>query len=347
MDVKRALVSGSVSTTGITLAVAPVSRLLSPNESAVGLLLAGIGALVALVVAVAGAFLYRSDVTTGNAARVAGWNMLGVVVLGSVLVLASFYVPEAVPMFLVSTVLAVSAFAHVLIGFNDVRRIRAEEVATKTEKLAVLNRLLRHNLRTEAQAINGYADLVVDAASDETTRQHATTVKSHAEKLGRMNANVKQIFWALDTEVADDEAVDVEMLMEAAVATVRENHPDAEFTIDATPGVSIAGGQYVESALTHLVENAVAHNDSETPLVRVGATVDAGVVELSVRDNGPGIPEMERSVVAGDSEITQLNHGQGLGLWVTKWIAQAYDGAFDVEGNDEGTTATLRLRQAV
>ncbi|MFC4357784.1 sensor histidine kinase [Halobium salinum] len=347
MNLDRLLVCGSVSVTGLALAATPATRLVTPGESALGLLIAGIGTLVALVVAAAGGLLYRSDVTTGNAARIAGWNLLGVVVLGSVLVLASYYVPAAAPTFLVATVLAVSAFAHVLIGFNDVRRIRAEELATKTEKLAVLNRLLRHNLRTEAQLIGGYADLVVESAGDETTRGHALTVKSHAEKLGRMNDNVKQIFWALDADAPDRETMDAELLVEGAVEEVRADHPDATFSIDASPGVAIDGGQYVRSALAHLVENAVAHNDSETPRVRVSVTVEDDVVAVAVHDNGPGIPEMERSVVAGDSEITQLNHGQGLGLWVTKWVAHAYDGAFDVEGDEDGTTATLRLRKSV
>ncbi|MFC6726882.1 ATP-binding protein, partial [Halobium palmae] len=78
----------------------------------------------------------------------------------------------------------------------------------------------------------------------------------------------------------------------------------------------------------------------------VSAAVGDDAVELAVRDNGPGIPEMERSVVAGDSEISQLNHGQGLGLWVVKWITNAYDGAFDVGSDGRGTTATMQLPRA-
>jgi signal transduction histidine kinase len=260
-------------------------------------------------------------------------------------VLASLYVPYAVPTFLIADVLAVSAFAHVLIGYNDVRRIRAEEVAAKTEKLAVLNRVLRHNLRTEAQAISGYAELLVDGASDERTRGHAETVRSHADRLGRLNTSVKHVFGALDAAGDDREAVDAALAVETAVATVAEKHPDAELTADVTAGLSVAAGEGLEPALVHLIENGVRHNDADTPRVHVDARTEGDEVTFAVADDGPGIPEMERSVVVDDDEITQLNHGQGLGLWVVKWTARAYGGAFDLDADDGGTTARLRLRR--
>ncbi|MFC7202419.1 sensor histidine kinase [Haloferax namakaokahaiae] len=346
MTFKRAFVCGSVTVTGLALATTPLARLTVAGESPLGLTLAALGAAVALVVAGAGVLLYRSDITTENAARIAGWNLLGVVVLGAILILASLYVPYEVPTFLVADVLAVSAFAHVLIGFNDVRRIRAEELASKSEKLEVLNRLLRHNLRTEAQIIGGYADVLVQSASDDTTRQSARTVQSHANKLGRMNDSVKQIFWALDSSDESLETVDVTELASEVVELARADHPDVEFSIDVASGTAVKGGERLRSALLHLVENAAEYNDGDSPTVTVKATVLDDVVELSVSDNGPGIPEMERSVVTGASKITQVNHGQGLGLWVVKWITQAYDGTFDIGSSGGGTNATLRLKHA-
>lgn len=347
MRLIRGAAAATVSVTGLALLVPTVGRLLTPGEPALGLLLAGLGALTSLVVVLAGIGLYLSDIETENALRIAGWNLLGVVVLGSVLVLASFYVSTPVPTFLVADVLAVSAFAHVLIGFNDVRRIRAEEVADKTEKLDVLNRLLRHNLRTEVQAITGYADLIRDAVADDSTlAAHAGTIQARTRRLNRMNENVKHIFWALETRSYELVEVSVVDSLDPILDSVAEAHPDVDLRRDLPADLSVAAGDRLGVALTHLVENAVEHNDDPEPTVRVEASEDDEWVDITVADNGPGIPEMERSVVTGESEITQLNHSQGLGLWVVKWIANVYGGSVAFDAGTDGSTARVRLRRA-
>ena len=66
-----------------------------------------------------------------------------------------------------------------------------------------------------------------------------------------------------------------------------------------------------------------------------------GRVRIAVTDDGPGIPDEEWAVVAGDSEITQLQHASGLGLWLVKWVADRHGGdltRLDV-GSDGATVA--------
>ena len=57
----------------------------------------------------------------------------------------------ATPIFSGSIIFGVSATAHVLIGVNDVRRIRARTLADQRQKTAVNNRVIRHDLRHVAQ----------------------------------------------------------------------------------------------------------------------------------------------------------------------------------------------------
>lgn len=56
---------------------------------------------------------------------------------------------------------------------------------------------------------------------------------------------------------------------------------------------------------------------------------------VRVRDDGEGVPEHERA-------ITQLDHGQGLGLWLAKWVVGSYGVELDIEV-DEGTAVTPSL----
>ncbi len=347
--VTRGIASLSITVTGVVLLLAPAARLVTSGESALGLALAAVGSLIALVLIAAGGLLYVSDVPTSGTVRVAAWNVLGLAVLGAVLVASGAYLRAPVPAFLVADVLAVSAFAHVLIGYNDVRRIRLREVAAKNERLAVLSRLLRHNLRTEAQVIDGYADLLVDAANEPEVRGYAQTVQVHAQKLGSLNDDIKDVVWALDRVPGATESISVDELVSGVVADVRSAYPEAHIEVEGAPDLSVEGGDKLATALSHLVVNAVEHCDRETPEVTVSVTTDSAIdgwVNLTVRDNGTGIPDRERDLVTGESEITQLNHGDGLGLWAVKWITTAYDGALTFGDNVDGGEATLRLRRS-
>jgi sensor histidine kinase regulating citrate/malate metabolism len=69
-----------------------------------------------------------------------------------------------------------------------------------------------------------------------------------------------------------------------------------------------------------------------------------GWVDVHVEDDGPGVPGSERDVVVGDAAITQLQHGSGIGLWMTRWLVGVFDGELVIEDNDpRGTVVTLRL----
>lgn len=144
MDVKRLLAGGIIAITGVGVAL--------PNATAFAtgdiyqLLASVLGIVLGLAIIGAGVVLHRSGVSTAHALRVAGWNTLGVVVLGLVVLLSMRYPGVSIPMPIAASILGVSAVAHILIGFNDVRRIRAGELAREREKLAVLNRLARLRL---------------------------------------------------------------------------------------------------------------------------------------------------------------------------------------------------------
>ncbi|MFC6767789.1 sensor histidine kinase [Natrinema soli] len=82
----------------------------------------------------------------------------------------------------------------------------------------------------------------------------------------------------------------------------------------------------MRAVVDNLLENAVQHTGSE-PIVEVSVTRDGEAVHLSVADDGPGIPPAEIDVVTGETDITQLTHGSGLGLWLVNWMIDSYGGS--------------------
>ena len=96
-------------------------------------------------------------------------------------------------------------------------------------------------------------------------------------------------------------------------------------------------------ALTNLVNNA-----SEALRGRPGAAIQVigrarrGALEVTVRDNGPGIPEALRPRIFTPF-VTGRREGTGFGLAIVKQIVEAHGGTIAVESGEGGTSFVIRL----
>ncbi|WP_134668556.1 sensor histidine kinase [Halorussus marinus] len=345
-DLRRAVASAVIGLTGFVLLIPNVSRLIASPTSTIELVLAGVGSVVSIVLVAASYLIYRADFTTKNTLRIAAWNTLGVLVLGSVLGLVSLYRPVTVPPFVIATVLGVSTAAHVIIGVNDVRRIRAEDLATEREKTAVLNRLIRHNLRNDAQVLTGYAEKLATDVEDPQLAEAARRVHGKADSLGSMYDKVARIQETIEADSPETRPVALAPLAEEIATEFREAHPDAEIDVDVPTGLAAAANDQFRRALGSVVENAVQHTDAETPRVAISARQTHDRVTVRIEDNGPGIPDDEAAVVAGDRALTQLEHGSGFGLWQAKWVVESLGGTLSFPDDADGGVVALRLDAA-
>jgi len=343
VDSRRAAASATISLTGVVVVAVMLRHVLSAQPPLSGWLLAGFGGLVGAALVAAGYVVYRAGFTLRQTLGIAGWNVLGIVVIGAALALLYAYQSAvaslpAAPVFSGTVVVAVSAVAHVLIGVNDARRIRARQLAREREKLDVLSRLVRHNLRTEAQRLYSYATRV-RAVDGESSDDIADDVHGSGERLAALHEHITTIRNLVD-DPPERRPYDVDGAVAAVVTDLREEHPDA--TIDVTTGdATAAAGDYLEDAIRELVENAVEHNDSDHPWVGVEVTQADGRVEIAVRDDGPEIPDIERETVTGERELTQLSHGSGVGLWLVRWIVDAYDGQLRFGDREDGNEVVV------
>ncbi|WP_247729588.1 sensor histidine kinase [Halovivax limisalsi] len=219
----------------------------------------------------------------------------------------------------------------------------------REEILSVMDRALRHNLRTNVNIIAGYAE-TLEPAVDEDHLEALQTIRRAADWLGKLGETIRTLERSIDETGDPHRAVDVEALLDETADWAAERYPSA--TVDVTVGArgAIDAGEPLDIALQNVVENAIVHNDRDTPSVEIWVA-DApreGWLELSVADDGPGIPADERRVVQGSATPTQLTHGSGLGLWLASWIVQVFDGEFEIRDNDpRGTVVTFRLRRLV
>nr|WP_231751435.1 ATP-binding protein [Halogeometricum sp. CBA1124] len=63
-------------------------------------------------------------------------------------------------------------------------------------------------------------------------------------------------------------------------------------------------------------------------------------VELRVTDEGPGIPDHERTVLRNGEE-TALVHGSGMGLWLVRTVVRRIGGRLRVRDAPDGSGSTV------
>jgi PAS domain S-box-containing protein len=211
----------------------------------------------------------------------------------------------------------------------------------RTEKLIeLLNRVLRHNLRNDMNAINGWAAAVQDT-DDERVREAGARIQRISRELGELSETARELERHVHRD-REPRRLDPRRLVRDSVECHRERLPEATFDVCVETERAVCAGAEIDVALAELVENAVTH--APEPTVEVAAHDDGEWIELTVTDDGPGIDEMERQVISAGGE-TALEHGSGLGLWLVNWIVTRYGGSFQIATREDGTgtRATVRL----
>jgi two-component system, OmpR family, sensor histidine kinase SenX3 len=115
-------------------------------------------------------------------------------------------------------------------------------------------------------------------------------------------------------------------------------------------GVSILGDEdLLVTALRNLLENAVAYSPDKTRVVITTRTASSWMAEMSVTDQGIGIPERDRERIFErfyrvDPARSRATGGTGLGLAIVKHVTAAHGGNVTVWSREnEGSTFTIRL----
>jgi len=222
-------------------------------------------------------------------------------------------------------------------------------------QLELLARVLRHNLRNDMTVIQGTLDFARNTIEDPELTERIDTAIGKCRELTKTSDQTRKLNEIIETAQAGRTTpTDIVPLIEAVVADYRSEYPNATITTDCPDTAWVEAGERVQWALDNLVENAIVHAESD-PEVQITVadetTAEDGQpsdwVTVTVADKGPGIPAGEVAVLDDETNRTTTTHGSGLGLWIVKQIADAYNGQLAIERNPEtafSTVVTLRLQ---
>jgi signal transduction histidine kinase len=165
-------------------------------------------------------------------------------------------------------------------------------------------------------------------------------------------------------DVMIGELLELERLRDARIKTCRENviallGEVVEGFHDRPPGVHFEQGaaevfvtvdaERIRTVFRNLLENAVKYSLPDSRPIEVSATQDRDTVVIRVTDDGPGIPEDDKTSLFEpffrvDRSRSKKTGGYGLGLSISKRIVEAHGGTIAAENNaTRGALFTVRL----
>ncbi|MFB6195762.1 MAG: histidine kinase N-terminal 7TM domain-containing protein [Haloplanus sp.] len=231
-----------------------------------------------------------------------------------------------------------------VLRFRDITDRHAYE-----QRLKVANRVLRHDLRNRMNVITGWAD-ELRRHDDEDVAAAGQQIETTAEDLIELGEQMRLLVETADAN-RTTESVGLGTNLDPLIERVRTAYPEATVEADLPSGIEVLvpDAKLLTIAVKNLLENAIEHNDADQPWVRVTvdpASPDDPYVRLHVADDGPAIPDAELEALRTGKE-TPLEHGSGLGLWLTHWIVTAAGGTISFDRNGpRGNVVTLAFRAA-
>ncbi len=210
------------------------------------------------------------------------------------------------------------------------------------QRVQVLNRIFRHNIRNNLDVIKSHAEFARETGDDDAAAQSINHIINISDDIAQMSADARQIERLTRTASIGQSTVALRSLVEQVIETTTQDRPEVTTIVDIPDIELLLNRQLLRVALRNLVDNAIEHNDSQTPRVEVtGCRRDQGV-RITITDNGPGIPDTEWQVIESGHEEAHA-HLTSLGLWSTKWAVQKLGGDLLRRETDRGAAVVIDL----
>lgn len=225
-----------------------------------------------------------------------------------------------------------------ILVFHDLTRLRQLE-AVRQEFVANVS----HELRTPLSLIKSAAETLIDGGRNDpaVTARFLEIIEKHANRLTLLiddllllarldSGRVELHLQAVPLRAAAQDALDDAALIARARGVSLVNRVPAEVAAEADP-------DRLRQVLANLIDNAIKYGRADGSVTLGGRTAEGGSrVEITVRDDGPGIPAEAKSRIFErfyrvDKARSREQGGTGLGLAIVKNVVTAHGGEVRVE----------------
>lgn len=248
----------------------------------------------------------------------------------------------------------------IIVVFRDITKEKAEE-REQAEFISTAS----HEMRTPVASIEGYLGLALNPATahiDEKARDFITKAHESAQHLGRLFQDLLDISKVEDGRMKNNpKIVNVNEFLKDIFDGLATKASEKQLNYIFMPDIIDEGKEkslqpifyanidpdHFREVVSNLIENAIKYTPSGEVVVNV--TGDDKQISVSVKDSGIGIPAEDiphlfQKFYRVDNSDTREIGGTGLGLYLSRRLAEAMSGNLRVESKyKEGSTFYLEI----
>jgi signal transduction histidine kinase len=167
-------------------------------------------------------------------------------------------------------------------------------------------------------------------------------IRTTLDETARLNFLTNNILVSAQLEnkafVTSKEELDLSALLQDCVEAVQKRFTDRTLETAIEKEIDIKGDALLlQILINNLLENAIKYAPGQSAIRTVLRQTEKGIL-LSVADQGPGIPDSEKSKVFDrfyriGNEQTRTTKGTGLGLYLCQRIAKDHRGRIEITDN--------------
>lgn len=219
--------------------------------------------------------------------------------------------------------------------------VQTEEAEREQQLLEYLNALLRHEVLNTATAITAHADLAEEKTKSDYVEERLAIIQRQTDDLTTVIDDV-QILLKTTEETTEFERRNLTTLIDAELRKLQDKHPDVEVERRCSEDLYVNGDELLKRLFSNVFENAVEHNESETPKIIVQQRRSQEGIAIAISDNGVGFQSDPFEKLSNPLEEMDTNHG--LGLAIVDRLARRYGGDVALtETSPTGSTITVSL----
>ena len=248
----------------------------------------------------------------------------------------------------------------IIVVFRDITKEKAEE-REQAEFISTAS----HEMRTPVASIEGYLGLALNPATahiDEKARDFITKAHESAQHLGRLFQDLLDISKVEDGRMKNNpKIINVNEFLKDIFDGLATKASEKQLNCIFMPDIIDEGKEkslqpifyanidpdHFREVVSNLIENAIKYTPSGEVVVNV--TGDDKQISVSVKDSGIGIPAEDiphlfQKFYRVDNSDTREIGGTGLGLYLSRRLAEAMSGNLRVESKyKEGSTFYLEI----
>ncbi|UTF55609.1 ATP-binding response regulator [Natronosalvus rutilus] len=230
-----------------------------------------------------------------------------------------------------------------------IERKRHQRVLEETnQKLALLNRIIRTDIRTETSVVLGWADVLEDRL-DPAGREAFDSMLAATRNVVEFADMAADLSMALESDADISLSVEprsLEAILESEAAAFREAYPTVALAIDVDDSsMTVLATPMLGAAFGHLLSNLGRHGVAE----RISVTVDVadGHVTVHVMGRGATLSAEQRRFLTGTDRWSAVDGGLNTELYLAKTLFEQCGGMIDIGDSRDGTTVSITLERAL